>query len=90
MTQPQITLKPYGGLDKEFERLLRSIIGVAAIAGAQQANFLQLHLKDGALRYFQTLPEATRNNLELSLTALRNHFCNPHLQELHVIKLECI
>ena len=85
MAQPQITLKPYGGLDKEsfreFERLLRSIIGVAAIAGAQQANFLQLHLKDGALRYFQTLPEATRNNLELSLTALRNHFCNPHLQD---------
>ena len=94
MAQPQITLKAYGGLDKEsfreFERLLRSIIGVAAIAGAQQAIFLQLHLKDGALRYFQTLTEATRNNLELSLTALRNHFCNPHLQELHVIKLERI
>ena len=85
MAQPQITLKPYGGLDKEsfreFERLLRSIIGVAGIAGAQQANFLQFHLKDAALRYFQTLPEATRNNLELSLPALRNHFCNPHLQD---------
>ena len=66
MVQPQMTLKPYGELVnesfREFERHLRSIIGVAAIAGAQQANFLQLHLKEGALRYFQTLPEATRNN----------------------------
>ena len=68
--------------------LVRSIIGVAAVAGAQQANFLQLHLRDAALRYFQTLPEATRNDLALSLTALRNHFCNPQFQELHVIKLE--
>ena len=68
---------------------MRSII-VAAIAGAQQAHCLQLQLKGGALRCFQTLPEATRNYLKLSLTSLRNHFCNPHLQELHVIKLESI
>ena len=92
MAQPNIALKPFSGTDKEsfrvFEHLLRSIIGVAAVAGAQQANFLQLHLRDAALRYFQTLPEATRNDLALSLTALRNHFCNPQLQELHVIKLE--
>ena len=92
MAQPNIALKPFSGTYKEsfreFEHLLRSIIGVAAVAGAQQANFLQLHLRDAALRYFQTLPEATCNDLALSLTALRNHFCNPQLQELHVIKLE--
>ena len=94
MAQPQITLKPYSGTEKEsfreFERLLRGIIGVAAIGNAQQANFMSLHLKDAALRYFQTLDDATRADLNLSLTALRNHFCNPQLQELHRIKLESL
>ena len=50
--------------------------------------FLQLHLRDAALRFFQTLPDATRADLDLSLTALRDRFCNPHLQELHVLTLE--
>ena len=92
---PNITLKAYGGKENEsfneFERLLRSIIGVAAIPGAQQANFLSIHLKDDALRYFNnSLDDATRANLDLSLAALRNNFCNPQLQELHKIKLEGI
>ena len=52
------------------------------------ANFLQLHLRDAALRIFQTLSDATRADLDLSLTALRDRFCNPHLQELHVLNLE--
>ena len=47
-----------------------------------------MHLRDAALRFFQTLPLATRQNLELSITALRDRFCNPQLQELHVLKLE--
>ena len=89
---PQLSLTPYSGLEKEnfreFEHLLRSILAVAAVPQAQQANFLQLHLRDAALRYFQTLPVATRADLDLSLTALRDHFCNPRLQELHVLKLE--
>ena len=34
------------------------------------------------------MPLATRQNLELSITALRDRFCNPQLQELHVLKLE--
>ena len=85
---PNITLKTYGGKENEsfneFERLLRSIIGVAAVPGAQQANFLSIHLKDDALRYFDnSLDDATRANLDLRLAALRNNFCNPQLQELH-------
>ena len=60
MAQPQLTLTPYSGTEKEhfreFEHLLRSILDVAAIPANQQANFLQLHLRDAALRYFQTLP----------------------------------
>ena len=53
-----------------------------------QAIFLQLHLRDAALRFSQTLPLATRQNLELSITALGDRFCNPQIQELHVLKLE--
>ena len=72
----------------DFEHLLRSYLEVAGIANAQQANFLQLHLRDALLQFFQTLPDATRADLDLSLTALRDRFCNPHLQELHVLNLE--
>ena len=63
-------------------------MALAALPANQQANFLQLHLRDAALRFFQTLPLATRQNLELSITALRDWFCNPQLQELHVLKGE--
>ena len=92
MAQPQLTLNPFSGSEKanfrEFELLLRSILAVAALPANQQAKFLQLHLRDAALRFFQTLPLATRRNLELSITFLRDRFCNPQLQELHVLKLE--
>ena len=91
MAQPPITSKRYAETEKEsfreFERLLRSIIGVTEIANNQQANFMSLQLRDAALRYFQTLYDATRGDFKLCLTALRNHLCNPQLQELHVIKL---
>ena len=47
-----------------------------------------MHLRDAALRFVQTLPLAARQNLELSIKALRDRFCNPQLQKLHVLKLE--
>ena len=47
-----------------------------------------MHLQDAALQFFQTLPPATRRSLELPITALRDRFCNPQLQELHVLELE--
>ena len=75
---------------REFEHLLRSYLAVAGNANSQQANFLQLHLRDAALRFFQTLPDATRADLDLSLAALRDRFCNPQLQELHVLTLEIL
>ena len=92
MVQPQLTLNPFFGPEKEnfreFELLVGSILAVAALPANQQANFLQLHLRDAALRFFKTLPLATRQNLELSITALRDRFCNPQLQELNVLELE--
>ena len=86
MAQPQLTLNPFSGSEKEifreFELLLRSV------PANQQAYFLQLHIRDAALRFLQTLLMATRQNLELSIAALRDRFCNPQVQELHVLKLE--
>ena len=90
MAQPQLPLNPFSGSGKEsfreFELLLRSILAVAALPANQQANSLQSNLRDAA--FFQILPMATRQNLELSITALRDRFCNPHLQDLHVLKHE--
>ena len=90
MAHPNITLKPFGGSEKEnfkeFERLLRGVI-----PNAQQANFLAVHINNDALRFFDTsLDDPTRADFELSLTAPRNHFCNPNLHELHKIKLESV
>ena len=92
MAHAQISIEPFGGSDNEdfaqFEQLFQGYVGVAGIANAQQANFLQLHLRDSALRFYQTLPALTRADVPLSLAALRDHFCNPQLQEVHVLKLE--
>ena len=63
-------------------------MAVVALPANQQANFLQLQFQDAALRFFQTLSLATRQCLELSITALRDRFCNPQLQQIHVLKLE--
>ena len=91
MADAQINITPFSGSEtdnfNEFEQLITGAIGVAAIAAAQQANFLQLHLKD-ALRYFLTLPEATRLVFEDSITALRNRFTQDDLREIRIIKLE--
>ena len=92
MAHDQVTVEPFGGSDTEdfaqFEQFFQGYVGVAGIANDQQANFLQLHLRDNELQFFQTLPALTRTDVPLSLTALRDHFCNPQLQEVHVLKLE--
>ena len=90
--QPHITLNPFRGKSDEnwpdFETLLRSLINVGNIAAGNQPQFLQLHLLDQALQFFRTLPQATRDNFELSITALRNYYCNPNLRELHKLQLQ--
>ena len=74
MAHAQVSVEPYGGAEKgdfsEFEQLFQVYIGVAAIPNEQQANFLQLHLRDNALRFYQTLGPATRANVSASLIAL--------------------
>ena len=91
MAHAQINITPFSGSEtdnfNEFEQLITGAIGVAAIANAQQANFLQLHLKGDALRYFLTLPEATRLVFEDSISALRHRFKQDDLRETRIIKL---
>ena len=88
----QITVETYSGAKiqtfHQFEHLFRGFISVSAITVNQQSNFLQIHLPGAALRNFQTLPEATRNDLEQSLTALGDgdHFANQDLQRSIFVK----
>ena len=86
------SLPKYGGSSTDnwtdFESLFRSIVEVTRIADAQRVGFLKLHLKDSALQFFQTLDQNTRADLKITITALKNHFCNPNLKEIHHINLE--
>ena len=92
MAHAQISMTPFSGSEtdnfNEFELLMTGAIGVAAIIGAQQLNFLQLHLKGDALRYFITLPEAGRLIFADSITAMRNIFTQNGLREIRIIMLE--
>ena len=92
--QPHITLNPFRGkLDEDwpdFESLLRSLIKVGNIAAANQPQHLQLHSLDQALQFFRTLPQATGDNIELWITALRNHYCDHNLKQLHKLHLQSL
>ena len=92
MAHAQIRVKPYSGTEEEdfneFENLFRGFLAVSGINNAQQPNFLQLYLRDAALRFFQTLGPATRANLDGCFIALRDQFGNRDLQEVRVLKLE--
>ena len=50
----QITVDPCSGIESfgQFEQLFPGFIGVAAIPNAQQANFLQLHLRAAISKHF--------------------------------------
>ena len=54
----------------------------------QKVGFVKLHLKDEPLQIFHTLDENTRADLELTMIALNNHFCNLSLRRIHHINLE--
>ena len=59
-----------------------------AFPNYQQATFLQLYLREAALRLCHTLPLATRQNLKVSATVFLDRFCNTQIQELHVLKVK--
>ena len=88
--QSTVSLPNYGGSSTDnwtdFESLFRSIVEVTGIADAQRVGFLKLHLKDSALQFFHTLDQNT--GAELTITALKNLFCNANLKEMHHINSE--
>ena len=90
--QSTVSLPKYGGslTDNwtDFESLFRSIVEVTGIADARRVGFLKLDLKDSASQFFHTLDQNTRADLELTITALKNPFCNPNLKEIHHINSE--
>ena len=76
--QSLVTIQKFGGTSSEnwtdSESLFRSLVEVANIDAAQRVGYLKLQLKDSALQFFHTMDNATRGDLELTLTALKNHF----------------
>ena len=87
-----VSIQKFGGSSTEnwtdFESLFRSLIDVANINADRRVDYLKLQLQDAALQFFHTLDDRTKNDLELTLTALKDHFCNPNLKEIHHINLE--
>ena len=61
---------------------------MANINADRRVDYLKLQLQDAAFQFFHTLDDETRNDLELTLTALKDHFCIPNLREIHHINLE--
>ena len=91
-TQSLVTIQKIGGTSLEnwtdFESLFRSLVEVANLEAAQRVGYSKLQLKDSTLQFLHTLDNATMGDLELTLTALKNFFCNPNLKEIHHINLE--
>ena len=87
-----VSIEKFGGSSTEnwadFKSLFRSLVDVAYINADRRVGYLKLQLQDAALSFFHTLDDETRNDLELTLTALKDHFCNPNLKEIHHINLE--
>ena len=87
-----MSIQNFGGSSTEnwtdFESLFRSLVNVANINADRTIDYLKLQLQDAALQFFHTLHDQTRSDLELTLTALKDHFCNPNLKEIHHINLE--
>ena len=67
---------------------VRKLYRCARVASNQRPNFLQLHLRDAALKFFPTLPAVTRSGFALSLTAPRNQLSFNDLREVHALRLE--
>ena len=90
--QSLVTIQKFGGTSSknwtDFESLFRSLVEVANIDAAPRVGYLKLQLKDSALQFFYTLDDTTSGDLELTLTAMKNLFCNPNLKEIHHIILE--
>ena len=71
----------FSGLPSEdfavFERQIRSSIGLSAVPNGRRHHFLHLRLQEGALQFYEQLPNALRTDFEESLRQLRERYINP-------------
>ena len=78
--QPFVNLQPFKVTEaeniEEFFRQLNSGMQVAGISDANRHTYLHLHLKGGALAFFDLVPQATREDYDNAVTALRERFKN--------------
>ena len=90
--QPFLNLQTFSGAETEnidqFERQLRSCIGLAQIDAANQHLYLHLHLKGNALTFYDQLAQATREDLDLALTALRERYVGPERVEFYKLQFQ--
>ncbi|MEL7079647.1 MAG: DUF1759 domain-containing protein [Cyanobacteria bacterium J06582_2] len=87
--QPFVNLQPFKGTEtenlNEFLRQLESCTNIAGINDADRHRYLHLHLKGGALTYFDQLPQATRDDYDLAIAALRERYQNDQRIQLQKI-----
>ena len=77
--QPFVNLQPFKGTEKKFDEFLRqleSCTRVAGIANDQRHRYLHLHLKGGALTFFDQQAAAVRDDYDAAVAALRNRYQN--------------
>ena len=87
--QPFVNLQPFKGTEKEnfdeFLRQLESCTQVAGIPNDQRHRYLHLHLKGGALTFFDQQEAAVRNDYDAAVAALRNRYQNDQRIQLQKI-----
>ena len=90
--QPFVNPQPFKGTEaeniEEFFRQLTSCMTVAGIPDANWHTYLHLHLKGGALAFFDQLPQATRDVYDDAVTALRERYKNDQRVQLQKLKFQ--
>ena len=78
--QPFVNLQTFKGTEKEnlneFLRQLESCIQVAAVPNGDRHRYLHLHLKGGALTFFDQQEAAVRDDYDQAVAALRDRYQN--------------
>ena len=84
--QPFVKLQPFKGTESEnLNKILqhfKSCITIAGIADAERHRYFHLHLKGGALTFFDQQTDATRADYALAVAALRELYQNDQRVQL--------
>ena len=90
--QPFVNLQPFKGTEaeniEEFFKLLTSCMRAERIPDANRHPYLHLHWKGGALAFFDQLPQATREDYDNAVAALRERYETDQRIQLQNMKLQ--